>query len=272
MMTPMEPKTARSTAAFVLSRRRLVAGGALVAGGLGLGLAYRHPGRIDPRLYLSKRDLNEFIRDGRRVQELRRRQTVAQVTALKKKYQDPVLGKVRVWDLIERLRDVNDVTDLGLVGMSQLTHAEQMLEAMESERVSDFRFFLLALLHDAGKALLLSGEVPENVLGTTRRLGEHAKGEGLDRVVYQFGHGEFIYSRIRDHVPPEVAFVARYHNIDINGSLPFMTAAERDMTEKFLTPFRRFDNGFKSPYRRPRIDMAKYRDLIEETFPHPILI
>ena len=47
---------------------------------------------------------------------------------------------------------------------------------------------------------------------------------------------------------------------------------DRGYAERYLKPFQRYDKRFKSTTFLPRIDLAKYRALIEETFPHPILI
>ena len=72
-------------------------------------------------------------------------------------------------------------------------------------------------------------------------------------------------------MPSHIAWVVRYHNIDIRDAAPYMDARERTYAEKYLTIFQRFDGGFVSPYFQPRIDLAKYRELIEGYFPRPIL-
>jgi hypothetical protein len=184
-----------------------------------------------------------------------------------------VFGKVRVWDLIERLGQCVDPTDLRLYCASQLIHLQQILATMEHNGVEDRELLLLALVHDLGKVLLLNNELPEFVVGGNTPVAIDENGTGLDRVIYQFGHGEFIYSRLKDHMPESVAFAARYHNVyQLDAAVPYMTPREREFTDRLLRPFRRYDNGVVSAYYLPKVDMSKYRALIEDTFPQPILV
>ncbi len=258
----------------LLSRRNLVAGliGAGGAGVVGVGLGYHYRFHGWALLKMNKRGLAEFLAECDRIHEKRRAHTAERVKALKRKYEEPVLGRIRVWDLVQKMQQVHDTSDPSLLGMSQFGHVVQVLDAMESSGIQDPNLFLLALLHDAGKTIVLSGEAPENVFCPSRRLGEFPEKCGLDQVVFQFGHAEFIHSRIKDHVPPEVAWAARYHTVHLADAERFMTDAERRTTESLLRPFRRFDGGFKSPYRQPDVNLEKYRELIERTFPQPILI
>jgi hypothetical protein len=128
----------------------------------------------------------------------------------------------------------------------------------------------IALSH-LGKVFLLTGEVPENVLCPTDRIGECEPRIGLDNVVYQFGHGELIYSRIKDHLPDPIAWTVRYHNLDISDAEQYMDARDLKYAEQYLKPFRVFDAGFKSQYWMPEIDMARFKDLVYQYFPQPIL-
>ncbi|HTI50924.1 MAG TPA: inositol oxygenase family protein [Planctomycetaceae bacterium] len=212
-----------------------------------------------------------FHDEARRVYEEHRRQTVESVAALKRKYEQPVFGRMRVWDLIEKLGQCVDVTDYSLCGASQWLHVCQALAAMEQHGVTDPDLFLIALIHDLGKVFLLAGEVPENVCCTSGRLGEGPPGMGLDQVVYQFGHGELIYSRVKDLVPEHVAWTVRYHNIDLNDAEPFMNDRDREYAGKYLDVFRTFDRNFKSIHWIPQIAVSKYRDMVQHYFPKPIL-
>ncbi len=277
---PSQPSR-RSSA---VTRRALLAGiaGSAVSGaiagtaGLALGYKFRHEIHDVWRTTMAGGSLetpgaNAFIAEQARIMARRRQETEEVAAALKAQYAKPVFGKVQMWDLIEKLSLCIDVTDLQLFATSQLVHVKQILAAMERNGVQDPHMYLIALLHDVGKVLLLTGARPEDVLGWGRRLGDYESGIGLENVAYKFGHAEFIYPRIKDHVPEPVAWVARYHNIGIDDAIPFMTARERQYTERYLRPFRRFDAGFKSIYYAPEVDMAKYRELIEGYFPKPIL-
>jgi hypothetical protein len=267
------------------SRRGLLIGAAAGAAGLvgGTALGYKYRARIQelrgalsatgtaPAATHSRNARDDLFREARLIHERHRQQTAETVAALKKKYQDPVFGKVVVWDLVEKLGQCIDVSDPNFGGASQFLHVQQVLAAMQEEGIDDPNLFLIALVHDLGKVFLLAGEVPENVLCTTDRIGESVPGIGLENVVYQFGHGELIYSRIKDHVPEPVAWTARFHNINSSDAKPYMSARDRDYTERYLDPFRYLDTNFTTPCWVPKIDMARFKDLVYEYFPRPIL-
>jgi hypothetical protein len=267
------------------SRRGLLIGAVTGAAGLAAGapLGYKFRSKIDklrralalpesdPAARLSEDHREEFIQRARQIQERHRQQTAQTVAALKEKHEHPVFGKVLVWDLIEKLAQCVDVSDPNFCGASQFLHVQQTLAAMEQQGIDDLHLFLIALVHDLGKLFLLAGEVPENVLCTTARIGEAVPGGGLDNVIYQFGHGELIYSRIKDHVPEPIAWAARYHSVNINDATTYMNERDRTYAEQYLKPFRFFDTTFTSPYWVPNVDMARFKDLVHQYFPRPIL-
>ena len=256
--------------------RRYFLGGAIatgVTGAVAARLAYEHRTELHPfRVALwGRKSAKDFHERALEIEERHQRQTAETVAALKRKYENAVFGKMRVWDLIEKLHQCIDPRDTALYTASQFVHVRQVLADMEQSGIQDPNFFLTSLLHDLGKVLLLTDEVPENIVCWAKRMGEQEEGIGLHNVVYQFGHGEFIYTRIKDHVPEPVAWVARYHNIDPNDAAPYMNARDRELSEKYLLTFREFDGRFSSPYFYPQVDMAKYRELVEQHFPQPIL-
>lgn len=263
------------------SRRGLLLGGAaaLLSGGAGVALGYRLRTEIrDLKLRILAYplavpgEMDSFRREAARIDAARMRQTADDVAALKARYENAVFGRVRAWDLIERLALCIDASDRRLFCTSQFVHLQQILAAMEANQVTDPDMLLLAMVHDLGKVLLLAGEAPENVVGVTWRVTGGEPGAGLDRTVFQFGHGEFIHSRLAGLVPDHVAWAARYHNVRLAEATPLMNEQERAWSERYLVPFRRFDGGFVSPYALPRIDLARYRDLIETALPSPILV
>ena len=198
-------------------------------------------------------------------------QTVETVQALNRKYAAPVIGTVRVWDLLEMLAGCVDPTDPSLYGASQLIHVLQVLEAMEDDHVTDRDMICAALVHDLGKLLLVHGESPENVACMNVPIGEYAAGVGLDNCVFQWNHDEFAYSRLKDHVPEHVAWLVRYHSIMLSKCKRLMDERDRDWTRRFLVPFQKYDLKSKSPYAVPRKSLADYKELVEELFPQPIL-
>ena len=142
-------------------------------------------------------------------------------------------------------------TDGELLGVSQLIHTRQVVAAMERDGVRDPSMLVAAITHDLGKVLLLMAEAPEHVVGMTAPIGPHLQGIGLDNVVLQWSHDEFVYSRLRDHVPDHVAWLLRYHSILIDQAEPFMDARDRAYLERYLRPFRIYDQGSKSPCLLP---------------------
>lgn len=51
-----------------------------------------------------------------------------------------------------------------------------------------------------------------------------------------------------------------------------MTAQEREWTERWLVPFKRFDGGFVSAYYVPKVDLAFCREPVERAFTSPVLV
>ncbi|MEW6269037.1 MAG: inositol oxygenase family protein [Thermodesulfobacteriota bacterium] len=269
------------------ARRRLLvrglaaAAGAAAGGAAGLALGYRLRTEIrDVKLRLLARPLDlppgasDFRRDAARILARHRAQTAAEVAALKARYESAVFGRVRVWDLIERLALCVDPTDLRLFCGSQFVHLQQVFAAMVANDVRDPDMLLLALIHDLGKVLLLAGAAPEHVVCGTRRVLDDRAGDGAGfaNVVFQFGHGEFLHSRIAGLVPDHVAWVARYHNVNPTDNAHLMDERDRDYAARYLAAFRRFDGDFVSPYYLPRVDLERCRALVESYFPQPILV
>lgn len=143
---------------------------------------------------------------------------------------------------------------------------------MERDGINDRDLILVALLHDLGKVMLLSTEAPEHIVGYTAPIGEFPREAGLDNIVFQFGHDEMVYSRLRDYVPDHIAWTVRYHSARTGAIEPYMNQRDRTYYDRYLSRFQPYDQGSKSHAHLPRVDMAKYRALIEEVFPQPILL
>lgn len=211
-----------------------------------------------------------FARRGDEIYEAHIRQTVEDVKYLNKKYERPSFGKKSVYETVGLLSHCCDETDNTLWALSQLTHVLQIAEGMEKDGVTDPVLWQGAFLHDLGKILLLYQEAPENVVCINFPIGDFPPDCGLDNVIFQWNHDEFIYMRMRDHVSPEVAWLIRYHSIRVDPSLPFMDDKDKEYLNKYLLPFRKYDFGSKSAYHQPRKNLAAYRDFLETTFPKAI--
>ena len=208
-----------------------------------------------------------------RAQPIERRhqaQTEATVEALRRKYEQPLIGDVRVWDQIQRLALCIDPTDSQLYTTSQLVHVLQVIEGMAHDGIVGEDFLLAALVHDIGKVLLLTDEDPANVVCTNTVIAAPGPGAGLDRCTFQWNHDEFGWSRLHPFVPDHVAWLVRYHSIDLEQAEQFFDERDRDYADRYLRVFARYDHGTKSAHLRPSISLDSYRDLIEATFPDPI--
>lgn len=272
------------------TRRTLLAGGLATAGalaaGAGLAVGYRKHeslerwgrklrGIPEPVIQPEERTRHQqrFVEEARKVREAQSRQSAETVRQLKAKYENKaVAGRVRVWDMIEKLGQCIDPSDDTLYLASQYTHVQQILAGMERDGVQDRDMYLMALLHDLGKVMLLTAEAPEHIVGYIEPMGTYAKGIGLDQVLFQFGHDEMIYHRLKGHVPDRVAWAIRYHSAIPASIAPYLNPAERTMEAELLAKFRVYDQTTKSVHSLPRVEMGKYRDMIEKLFPDPILL
>ena len=198
-------------------------------------------------------------------------QTTETVDALRRKYETPVFGEVRVWELVEMLAQCIDPSDGRLFCASQQVHVLQMLDAMERDGVDDDELLLATLIHDCGKVLLLTDEDPANIV-----VHEHA-----DRLVRARRR-----PRQRD-VPVEPR---RVRLLRVSSSTSpttsrgssgttasssrtcehLMDERDRDYYERFLKRFFPYDHETKTPFVLPRRRIDDYRDIVEEAFPKPI--
>jgi inositol oxygenase len=228
-------------------------------------------GRGDAERFTAGR--GEYERDAAAIYVRHWQQTRETVAALKRKYEDAVYGRVDIWDLVPKLAFCVDPTDRTLYCTTQLIHTQQVVAGMEADGLQDPDIYLAAVLHDLGKVLLLQAEAPENVVCANTPIGVYTEGIGLDNVIFQWNHDEFIYSRVKDYVPDHVAWLVRYHSIRSKPSIGLMDARDRSYHEAYLKPFHHYDLGTKSVCFLPPQDVLdRYRDLVSQYFPKPILI
>lgn len=109
-----------------------VASASAIAGG---ALAYKHRGRLSETWQRVKgapevpTKQAQFYREAARIRAAQTRQTRETVKLLKAKYESPVFGKVRVWDMIEKLGMCTDPSDDTLMLTSQYVHGQQFSKA-----------------------------------------------------------------------------------------------------------------------------------------------
>jgi inositol oxygenase len=167
------------------------------------------------------------------------RQTLAFVREKKAEYAPGRHGSLGMWEVLDRLNSLVDDSDPDL-DVPQIDHALQTAEALRRDGAPDW-LVLTGLIHDAGKLLCSFGEPQWSVVGDTfpvgcafsetivyaefladnpdrgrpeyqTSCGIYAEHCGLDAVHLSWGHDEYLYQVVRDHLPEEAGYVIRYHS------------------------------------------------------------
>ncbi|HVN85901.1 MAG TPA: inositol oxygenase family protein [Candidatus Binatia bacterium] len=229
-----------------------------------------------------------------------RDQTMAKVRELRDKYAARRLGKATVWDRLMALRDINDESDADLEGMSQLGHALQTANSLADAGLGE-DWIVTGLVHDLGKILIQHGEAQEFVVGDIfpvgcayspniirhdflkqnpdwtnpdyqTRNGIYEEGCGLDAVVFSYGHDEYMYQIMKDHLPADFAWAIRYHSFQsIAGDyLHLFNAEDRRRRESYMKSFAVHDLYTKNPHVALEARLPEYEALIKRRFPDPI--
>ena len=228
-------------------------------------------------------------------------QTLDFVRAKKREYGSLGRARLGVWEAFDFLQRFVDQSDPDL-DLSQLDHALQAAEA--ARRDSHPRWFVLTtFVHDMGKLLAAFGEPQWAVVGDTfpvgcafsdkvvypelfeanpDRLDEryatpcgiYEEGCGLEALHLSWGHDEYLYQVLKDHLPPEALGIIRYHSFYAahregayahllnEGDAPVLAA---------VRAFNPYDLYSKNP-ERPDADelLPYYRELVAEFLP-PVL-
>ena len=231
--------------------------------------------RVEPISSVERRRVDEFLQHSREITARHRAKTEETVAALQAKYAaGPSFGTGRMFDFVRRLAECIDPLDVRLACASQLTHVLQVLEGMERDGISDPSLLLLACVHDIGKILLLVDEAPEYIEsnGAKTPLGNPRPGIGLYNCTFRWDHCDFAYLRLKDHVPPHVAWLLRHHGMDPIACKPYMDARDREYADSYLRTFATYDAWTKSAYHIPSSQLDRYETLIDRWFPDDIAI
>lgn len=230
---------------------------------------------VQPMSVVERRQRSEFLLCSRDITRRHRAQTEACVDALAAKYAErPSFGTGRMVDFVRRLAECIDPLDVRLACTSQLTHALQVVEAMERDGIRDPEMLTVGLIHDIGKVLFLIGEPPEYIEsnGAKTPLGDPRPGIGLMNCTFRWDHCDFAYLRLKESVAPHIAWLLRHHGIDVGACVRFMNARDREYMEKYLIPFAKYDDESKSAYHIPATRLERYEWLLDRAFPDPIAL
>lgn len=206
------------------------------------------------------------------IYERHNQQTVETVNRLKCKYEGAVMGRVPILALFRMLTCCVDETDHDLGMVTQYTHTLQVFHGMKNDGVDDEYLLLAALLHDLGKVLLLGNESPEHVVCTNRPIESPIDGAGLENVLFQWNHDEFAYSRIAGFVPDEVAWIVRYHSMELSGEEAYLNARDRAWIKRWMIPFHHYDLSTKDQLLYPPLETDEIRYLLTKHFRNGIVV
>jgi inositol oxygenase len=203
-----------------------------------------------------------------------------------------------IWEAMEYLNTLVDDSDPD-TDLSQIEHLLQAAEAIRADGHPRW-FIFTGLIHDLGKILCLWGEEQWAVVGDTFPTGckysekivfpeffelnpdsKNAKFQtetgvyqpacGMDKVNLSWGHDEYLYHVVKDHLPLESLYMIRYHSFYAwhreEAYMQFMNEQDKAMM-KWVRKFNPYDLYSKSAVR-PDVQKLKpfYQELMAEYFP-----
>ena len=206
--------------------------------------------------------------------------------------------RMSVWESIQALDDITDGSDPD-TELSQLDHCLQTAEAIRAAGHPKW-LQLTGLIHDLGKVLCLYGEPQWAVVGDTFPLGcafsdqiiyadyfqhnpdyhtpkyqtalgiynEHC---GFDNLVMSFGHDEYLFRVLEQHLNPEALYVIRFHSFysahKEGAYQQFMSQKDVDMMPwlKVFQPFDLYSKGDDEPDKSAVLPY--YENLVQEYLP-----
>ena len=225
-------------------------------------------------------------------------QTYDFVQQKRRQYLSLTQRRMGIWEAMEYLNTLVDDSDPD-TELSQIEHLLQTAESIRADGHPEW-FVLTGLIHDLGKILCLMGEPQWAVVGDTfpvgcqyaksivyhdffkqnpdwdhpvysTKLGVYQEKIGLDQIIMSWGHDEYLYHVVKNHLPTEALYMIRYHSF---------YAAHREneyqcffdkQDEHYFPWVRRFNEYDLYSKSDQRPDVAKlkpyYESLIQRYFP-----
>ena len=198
-------------------------------------------------------------------------QTLEEVRELRAQYESKVIiGKIKVSELFLKLKDSYDVTDMILYDTNQYDHALQTYEMMLNDGINDEDLLMAALVHDIGK--VVPDEKPENIFCCNFAVNElPEENPRVDNLIFQFGHDEIAYQKLKAHCSPLVSFLIRYHSSRFTPEQTDILRESDPDNFKLLEHFLHYDSNSKSPTHKPDLDEDAIIRKIDEYFPEEIV-
>ncbi len=185
--------------------------------------------------------------------------------------------EMTLWEAVEFLNTLVDDSDPD-IELDQTQHLLQTSEAIRADGHPEW-FVLTGFLHDLGKVLCLFGEPQWAVVGDTfpvgcafsdkivyadffvhnpdsnderfnTKYGIYSHGCGLENVAMSWGHDEYMYHLVKDHMPEPALYMIRYHSFypqhRENAYAHLLNEHDRKMF-KWVQKFNPYDLYSKSP-------------------------
>ena len=219
----------------------------------------------------------------------------------RKEYLSLSRQRMSVWEAMEYLNTLVDDSDPD----TDLSQIEHLLQTAESVRADGHpRWFILTgLIHDLGKILCLFGEPQWAVVGDTfpvgcafsskivyheffrdnpdwddpryaTELGVYQRHCGLQNIFMSWGHDEYLYHVVKDHLPEPALYMIRYHSFypaHREGQYGHLMNEHDQAMFAWVNEFNQYDLYSKSD-ERPDVARLRpfYEELINEYFPQEL--
>jgi len=209
--------------------------------------------------------------------------------------------EMSVWEAFDFLNELVDDSDPD-TDLDQFQHLLQTSEAIRRDGHPDW-MVLTGLMHDMGKVLCLFGEPQWAVVGDTfpvgcaysdkivypeffkdnpdyhnplynTKLGVYEEGCGLRNVHMSWGHDEYVYQMMKDHLPEEGFYMLRYHSFYAwhrEGEYSYLLDSHDKEMLKWVNLFNPYDLYSKSPEQPNWAEIKPYYEgLIKKYIPATI--
>ncbi|HEY3128392.1 MAG TPA: inositol oxygenase family protein [Acidobacteriota bacterium] len=224
-------------------------------------------------------------------------QTLEFVLEKEKEYLPKKKQQMSIWEAME-MNTLIDESDPD-TDVPQIEHCLQTAEAIRRAGHPDW-FVLAGFIHDLGKILAVFGEPQWAVTGDTfpvgcahshkivypeffganpdsqhpvysTKYGIYSERIGLNNVHMSWGHDEYVYQVVKDHLPEEALYMLRYHSFYAahrEGAYEYLMNENDKKMFRWVRAFNPFDLYSKS-HERPNVKelMTYYRDLVARYFP-----
>ena len=227
-----------------------------------------------------------------------RLQTFDFVQAKKAEYLPRTKKRMGIWEAMEFLNTLVDDSDPD-TDLNQIEHLLQTAEAIRRDGHPRW-FVVTGLIHDLGKILCLFGEPQWAVVGDTFPVGcaysesvvfpeffaenpdaripayqtpcgVYEEGCGLHNVHLSWGHDEYLYHVVKDHLPSAALYMIRYHSFYAAHREGAYAHLMNDQDRKMFAAVRAFNpyDLYSKGEAKPDISRLKpyYQELIAEFFP-----